>query len=109
MGLQMENQLENQKSACVHCDHKDEYIIELQEENEKLKRLLKMAADELEEKMNNLCEVTSYCSTYSACTQCLYSYVCADKENYVEAARWIHMDEVDKLLNAKNGDLGEQS
>ena len=95
--------------CCVHCDHKDEYIIELQEENEKLKRLLKMAADELEEKMNNLCEVTSYCSTYSACTQCLYSYVCADKENYVEAARWIHMDEVDKLLNAKKVALGEQS
>ena len=34
--------------CCVHCDHKDEYIIELQEENEKLKRLLKMAADEPE-------------------------------------------------------------
>lgn len=95
--------------CCVHCDHKDEYIIELQEENEKLKRLLKMAADELEEKMNNLCEVTSYCSTYSACTQCLYSQVCADVEDYAGGARWIHMNEVDKLLNAKKVDLGEHS
>ena len=87
--------------CCVHCDHKDEYIIELEEENEKLKRLLKMAADELEEKMNNLCEVTSYCSTYSACTQCLYSQVCADVEDYSGGARWIHMDEVDKLLKGE--------
>ena len=34
--------------CCVHCDHKDEYIIELEEENQKLKQMLKKVADDAE-------------------------------------------------------------
>ena len=34
--------------CCHHCDHKDEYIIELEEENEELKKMLKLAVEEIE-------------------------------------------------------------
>ena len=34
--------------CCVHCDHKDEYIIELEEKNQKLKQMLKKVADDAE-------------------------------------------------------------
>lgn len=34
--------------CCHHCDHKDEYIIELEEENEELKKMLKQAVEDLD-------------------------------------------------------------
>lgn len=34
--------------ACHHCDHKDEYIVELETENEELKHLLKLAVEDID-------------------------------------------------------------
>ncbi len=64
----------------------------------KLRWLLKMAVDTLEEKMQCLCEVTERESVNSACTECSYNRCCDDKENHIEDARWIYRNEVDELL-----------
>ena len=70
---------------------------ELNEKLEKCKKLLRMAVNELEEQMNNLCEtVEDMDSVYSPCSICLNQIRCKYEE--CEGIKWIHADEVREVL-----------
>lgn len=91
LAIQMWNKRDGEKTA-------EEQIAELNAENVKLRQLLEMAADTLEEKMQCLCEVTERESINSACVECAYSRCCDDNENCAENARWIYRNKVNELL-----------
>lgn len=84
--------------CCHHCDHKDEYIIELEEENEELKKMLKLAVEEIERLMRSLCCRTQYQPKREPCNECLYKFVCKDPENYVERPCWGGTKAAKKLI-----------
>ena len=78
--------------CCVHCDHKDEYIIELEEKNEKLKKLLKLVARDAER-------------LFEECVDCYYGDECLGREFCSGAAndcegdcKWRYQDTVENLL-----------
>ena len=71
----------------------------LEEENKELKRLLKLAVDQLEEFMNNLCEITDRDSVYSPCTSCLSEYCCTDDD--YRGVCWSYKSEAMKLIGGK--------
>lgn len=70
----------------------EELIVKL----DKCKELLRMAVEELEEQMNNLCEAVDKDSCYSPCTICLNQLCCTD-EDY-KGVEWIHADKVEEVL-----------
>lgn len=71
----------------------------IDEENKELKRLLRLAVDDLMEFMNNLCESTEENSCYSPCAMCLNQFNCEDGE-YL-GVKWLHLNEAEKLLGDK--------
>lgn len=78
--------------CCVHCDHKDEYIIELEEKNEKLKKLLKLVARDAER-------------LFEECVDCYYGDECLGREFCSGAAndcegdcKWRYQETVENLL-----------
>lgn len=46
-------------------------LIRIRKENAELKRLLKLAVNELEERMDELCQITDFGSEYSPCIFCV--------------------------------------
>ena len=78
--------------VCHHCDHKDEYIIELEEENAELKRLLKLAATELTP------DICDYC-IYNGSKRCVEENAELECGNMAcQFAYWRHYDELKGLL-----------
>lgn len=65
-------------------------------ENKKLRELLRMAVNELEEKMSDLCETTEIDSVYSPCYICVNQKKC--KGDVVSGLEWIHTREVMEVL-----------
>lgn len=63
-------------------------IDRIKAENEELKRILKMAVEEIERLMRSLCRKTQYQPKREPCNECLYKFLCKDPENYVERPRW---------------------
>lgn len=74
-------------------------LAEVVKENAELKRLLRLAVDDLMEFMNNLCESTEENSCYSPCAMCLNQFNCEDGE-YL-GVKWLHLIEAEKLLEGK--------
>lgn len=79
--------------CCVHCDHKDEYIIELEEENQKLKQMLKKVADDAE----GLFEECAEYSPYEECLANEYCHCCNSDCDGTQC-KWRYEDDVKKLL-----------
>lgn len=79
--------------CCVHCDHKDEYIIEPEEENQKLKQMLKKVADDAEGLFE---ECTEY-SPYEECLANEYCHCCNSDCDGTQC-KWRYEDDVKKLL-----------
>ena len=79
--------------CCVHCDHKDEYIIELEEENQKLKQMLKKVADDAE----GLFEECAEYSPYEECLANEYCHCCNSDCDGTQC-KWRYEDDVRKLL-----------
>ena len=84
--------------CCVHCDHKDEYIIELEEENEKLKKLLKLVARDSEQLFRECVDVSQEigdeCIGREYCDECY----CDDYDECNVHCKWRYQDTVEKLL-----------
>lgn len=84
--------------CCVHCDHKDEYIIELEEENEKLKKLLKLVARDAEQLFRECVDVSQEigdeCIGREYCDECY----CDDYDECNVHCKWRYQDTVEKLL-----------
>lgn len=68
--------------CCIHCDHKDEYIIDLEADNEELKKYLKEAIKDM--------SVVANCSN----NKCLYCSKCKTKCIFT----WKYEKEVKELL-----------
>lgn len=79
--------------CCVHCDHKDEYIIELEEKNQKLKQMLKKVADDAE----GLFEECAEYSPYEECLANEYCHCCNSDCDGTQC-KWRYEDDVKKLL-----------
>lgn len=87
--------------CCVHCDHKDEYIIELEEENQKLKQMLKKVADDAEGLFMGFAGYNPYekrlkhedCEAREYCNYCDRDCDCDGQ------CKWRYEDDVKKLLN----------
>lgn len=79
--------------CCVHCDHKDEYIIELEEEKQKLKQMLKKVADDAE----GLFEECAEYSPYEECLANEYCHCCNSDCDGTQC-KWRYEDDVRKLL-----------
>ena len=65
----------------------------------KCKKLLRMAVNDLEKQMYNLCEmvtVEDMNSPYSPCSICANEELC--RRNAVGIVKWIHADEVREVL-----------
>lgn len=84
--------------CCVHCDHKDEYIIELEEENEKLKKLLKLVTRDAEQLFRECVDVSQEigdeCIGREYCDECY----CDDYDECNVHCKWRYQDTVEKLL-----------
>lgn len=84
--------------CCVHCDHKDEYIIELEEENEKLKKLLKLVTRDAEQLFRECVDVSKEigdeCIGREYCDECY----CDDYDECNVHCKWRYQDTVEKLL-----------
>ncbi len=84
--------------CCVHCDHKDEYIIELEEENEKLKKMLKLVAMDAEQLFRECVDVSQEigdeCIGREYCDECY----CDDYDECNVHCKWRYQDTVEKLL-----------
>lgn len=84
--------------CCVNCDHKDEYIIELEEENEKLKKLLKLVARDAEQLFRECVDVSQEigdeCIGREYCDECY----CDDYDECNVHCKWRYQDTVEKLL-----------
>lgn len=86
--------------CCVHCDHKDEYIIELEEENQKLKQMLKKVADDAEGLFMGFAGYNPYekrlkhedCEAREYCDYCDRDCDCDGQ------CKWRYEDDVEKLL-----------
>lgn len=86
--------------CCVHCDHKDEYIIELEEENQKLKQMLKKVADDAEGLFMGFAGYNPYekrlkhedCEAREYCDYCDRDCDCDGQ------CKWRYEDDVKKLL-----------
>lgn len=86
--------------CCVHCDHKDEYIIELEEEKQKLKQMLKKVADDAEGLFMGFAGYNPYekrlkhedCEAREYCDYCDRDCDCDGQ------CKWRHEDDVKKLL-----------
>ena len=86
--------------CCVHCDHKDEYIIELEEENQKLKQMLKKVADDAEGLFMGFAGYNPYekrlkhedCEAREYCDYCDRDCDCDGQ------CKWRYKDDVEKLL-----------
>lgn len=86
--------------CCVHCDHKDEYIIELEEENQKLKQMLKKVADDAEGLFMEFAGYNPYekhlkhedCEVREYCDYCDRDCDCDGQ------CKWRYEDDVKKLL-----------
>lgn len=89
--------------CCVHCDHKDEYIIELEDENENLKKLLKLVARDAEQLFRECVDVSQEigdeCIGREYCDECY----CDDYDECNVHCKWQYEDTVEELL----GDLEE--
>lgn len=71
-------------------------IDRIKAENKELKKMLKLAVDQLEEFMDNLCEITDRDSVYSPCTFCLSEYCCTDDD--YRGVCWIYKNKALKLI-----------
>lgn len=72
-------------------------VAELKTKLKKCKELLRMAVNELEEKMSDLCEtVGDMNSVYSPCLICVNQQKC--KSGVVSVPEWIHADKVEEVL-----------
>lgn len=86
--------------CCVHCDHKDEYIIELEEENQKLKQMLKKVADDAEGLFMGFAGYNPYekrlkhedCEVREYCDYCDRDCDCDGQ------CKWRYEDDIKKLL-----------
>ena len=86
--------------CCVHCDHKDEYIIELEEENEKLKQMLKKVADDAEGLFMGFAGYNPYekCLEHEDCEAREYCDYCDRDCDCDGQCKWRYEDDVKKLL-----------
>lgn len=86
--------------CCVHCDHKDEYIIELEEENEKLKQMLKKVADDAEGLFMGFARYNPYekCLEHEDCEAREYCDYCDRDCDCDGQCKWRYEDDVKKLL-----------
>ena len=86
--------------CCVHCDHKDEYIIELEEENQKLKQMLKKVADDAEGLFMGFARYNPYekCLEHEDCEAREYCDYCDRDCDCDGQCKWRYKDDVEKLL-----------
>ena len=84
----------------INCDHKDEYIIELEEENEKLKQMLKKVADDAEGLFMGFARYNPYekCLEHEDCEAREYCDYCDRDCDCDGQCKWRYKDDVRKLL-----------
>ena len=86
--------------CCVHCDHKDEYIIELEEKNQKLEQMLKKVADDAEGLFMGFARYNPYekCLEHEDCEAREYCDYCDRDCDCDGQCKWRYKDDVEKLL-----------